>query len=208
MAAAMIDLMGRRFGRLTVTGRDAPSRRTRWICRCDCGETRSVLSANLRRGLATSCGCYREELRHSPKRPGLYVRDHLPEYMAWRNAKHRCYEEGNRYYEIYGGRGIAMCDAWRNDFEQFLRDMGKRPSRTHSLDRIDNNGPYSASNCRWATKTEQCLNRRSTRWLVICGERVSVAAAAERFGVKKSTIYTRLRAGWTDQEAVSVDGRK
>lgn len=202
MAAKLIDLTGQRFGRLLVVSRAESARRARWNCQCDCGQQKSVSSSNLRCGLATSCGCYREELRNSPKRPGLYVRDYAAEYMAWKNAIRRCEDPTIRYYSDYGGRGIFVCKRWRDDFSAFVADMGRRPSAQHTLDRVDNDGPYAPANCRWATPSQQNLNRRNTRWLVIEGERIPLVHAAERFGLPARRIYSRLRRGWSDADAV------
>lgn len=95
-----------------------------------------------------------------------------------------------------------MCERWRNDFAAFLADMGEKPGPGYSIDRIDNERGYEPGNCRWATPALQTLNRRCTRWLSLRGERVAVADASRRFGVRRCTIYGRLRSGWTEEEAV------
>ncbi len=184
-----LSLEGQRFGRLVALVQ-APSTRTpggtimfRWSCQCDCGNTTTVSRSNLRSGQVVSCGCLKRDLQttHGEARR----RRQGPEYMSWLSAISRCENPKRRSWPLYGGRGIRMCDRWRQSFEAFLADMGRRPTHQHSLDRINNDGDYEPGNCRWATPKEQAQNRRaprSARSLTLRGEQAIGAVTAEAVG--------------------------
>lgn len=188
---------GMRFGIVTtVEAIKLPCRRgTFWRCLCDCGNTSIKYSGFLRTGKARSCGCVKGANR-------THQMSGTPEYKAWDNARSRCYREKDRKYPLYGGRGIRMCAEWRDSFSAFIADVGLKPSSNHSLDRINGNGNYEPSNCRWATAVEQNNNRSINRHLVFGGETMTVAEAARRTGIPHATILGRLDAGKSDAEAV------
>jgi lambda repressor-like predicted transcriptional regulator len=123
-------------------------------------------------------------------------------YKSWLNAKGRCFNPNVPKYARYGGRGITMCPEWRASFAAFLADMGECPPGL-TLDRIDNNGNYRPGNCRWATRHEQQRNKRNNRFVELDGVRMAAAGAAERLGLRQDTLRNRLRAGWSDVEAVN-----
>lgn len=162
------DLTNKVFYKLTVLNRSHKTHNGHWVwnCKCECGNEKKIYATNLVRGLTKSCGCYRVEvsgnanLSHGHCR----VKNRSAEYRSWCSALVRCNNKNNRKYNDYGGRGITVCDRWANSFENFLQDMGLKPSNKHSLDRIDNDGNYEPSNCRWATPKQQTRNKRNNIW--------------------------------------------
>jgi len=150
------DLTGKRYGRFTVikiSERDS-SGRTKWICRCDCGCEKIVCGEHLVNGHTKSCGCLRRELLT------IHGKNKSPEYRTWQAMKTRCESKNSTQYLDYGGRGIKVCERWRNSFNDFYEDMGDKPSKEYSIERKNNDGNYEPSNCVWATRSEQRRNQR------------------------------------------------
>jgi hypothetical protein len=136
------------------------------------------------------------------KLPKDFISTYRAEYCAWVNMKHRCYTTTHKAYCNYGARGIIVCDAWLNDVVQFVDDMGPRPGKGYSLDRIDNNGNYEPSNCRWTIRTEQQWNRRVTRMITAHGRTQNIKEWSEETGLKMNTIRWRIKMKLSPEEIV------
>lgn len=202
------DLTGLRFGKLLVLGRALnKGKSTRWLCDCDCGRTVTVYGGKLHLGTQVSCSCHRNAQNRTQHI--THGKSRSKEYSVWNTARGRCHNPTDQAYGNYGARGIYMCQEWRDGFAAFDRDMGPRPTSRHTLERIDNNGPYSPDNCCWATRKAQCQNRRFLRPVTIRGVTFpTVTAAAEHYGLGESTLRFRLNDGISPDEAVNRTARQ
>lgn len=162
--------------------------------KCFCGATFESYKYNVFSGHTKSCGCLGRLRSENASFKN-------PAYRVWQQMRSRCSNPRATGFDKYGGRGIAVCVEW-GSFERFLADMGPRPSRDHTLDRIDNNEGYSKENCRWATRNEQANNTRRNHFIEFDGQALTVAQWAERVGVKQNTLLYRLRRGWPVNEAL------
>lgn len=195
-------LSGARFGRLTVSHRVWPNMNgnTRWVCICDCGMEVTITAIQLRRsrGSSESCGCLRRDRTVEAVR--THGKSRTPVYTAWHGMMRRCHDDSRPDYHRYGGRGILVCEHWKT-FENFYQDMGD-PPKGMTLERKDNDGPYSSDNCKWATRAEQGANTSRVRRVIIGGVEMSLKAACEKIGIKPATAYMRIHRGASTEEAL------
>lgn len=200
------DLSGCRFGRLTVISRaENKGSRVCWLCLCDCGGTTITRGDTLRGGTAESCGCLQKEgMSARTKTHGMH---RTKIYAVWQSMKHRCHTPTHKAYHRYGGRGITVCDRWMDSFENFVSDMGDRPTKGHSIERIDNNKGYSPDNCKWATSREQNNNTSSTVKISFLGKTQSIAQWAREYGLHPSTLGKRLKY-MSVHDALNTPSRK
>jgi hypothetical protein len=190
-----IDLSGEKYGRLKVIERakpiPSPSRpHTAWLCACECGKKVVIKTNSLRTGNARSCGCLRVDVQKSKSGPKV---KHQTEYNTWCRIKARCLNKKSKDYPNYGGRGITMCDDWVKSFYRFFDDMGPRPSKSYSIDRIDNNKGYCPENCRWATTSQQSRNKRNNRIISFNGKTMILQDWANELGICWTTLNERLQ---------------
>lgn len=192
------DLTGYVSGRLTVIKmvEEKYRRITQWLCKCECGNTKVLRRDNITgKNPHLSCGCLAKEalLRCATVHGATKNGSPTPEYRSWQKMIQRCTNPNGNAYHHYGGRGITVCDRWLHSFENFLVDMGERPSLSHSIDRIDTNKGYSPDNCRWATKKEQSRNTRRNIMVTYNGKTQCISAWAEELGINKKTLSDRIK---------------
>lgn len=189
----IINLTGKRFGKLVVIERSPNNHRQEayWKCKCDCGGESLTPGWNLRSGKTISCGCHGRQVL--PLSRTTHGKSHTAEYKCWSLIRNRCFNSSYQEFHLYGGRGVTVCQRWES-FELFYADMGLRPGASYSIDRFPNpSGNYEPGNCRWATPAEQARNRRSN-WLLSLENTVLCAGdVAKLIGIKPATLCSRLR---------------
>lgn len=211
MRGKLTDLTGRRFTRLTAIARNGSDKHgtAKWLCVCDCGNYKTVRADKLLTGQVMSCGCLAKETRvrtatEMSRRNTTHGQSGTRLYYIYDNMIKRCYDASSEKYKSYGERGITVCDEWLHSREAFFKWANASGYKDNlTLDRIDVNGSYSPSNCRWATAKVQANNRRSNRVLTLNGESHTVAEWADILGVNASTIYGRIYRGLNAEQALS-----
>jgi hypothetical protein len=203
------DLTGEVFYRLTVLAeapRKAQCHSTRWLCRCECGTVKTYTSDQLRKGRVKSCGCLRSENLSMARRKHDESKTRL--YKKWTGIITRCYNPKCKSYKNYGGRGITMCEEWRNSYEAF-RDWALAHGFREGLqiDRIDTNGNYCPSNCRWITSKQNQRNRTNNRLLTAFGVTQPMSVWCEEFDINEGTLRKRMKLKWTMEDALTVPVR-
>lgn len=208
------NLAGQKFGRLTAIEDIGKTKRGRvWRCLCECGQQTNSVSTYLKNGHKKSCGCLHAD---SARISGFKQRTHgyttfdkkwtASEYGVWMSMKARCGNPKTAGYKRYGGRGIFVCERWMK-FENFIIDMGARPTNKHSLDRIDTNKGYEPKNCRWADQMQQAQTRTNVRQICAFGQTLTAAMWERKTGITALTIRNRIDAGWPTEDAVTKPKR-
>lgn len=182
---------GEKFGRWKFISLAENSLKGLFVC--DCGTEKILYHKSVRLGQSKSCGCLRDELAsiHQRRHGHTFKHGCSPEYRAWSEMKKRCLNRNLKSYARYGGRGIKVCKRWMR-FENFLTDLGLRPSQKHSLNRADNNGNYTPKNCLWSTAQEQVRNRSITIFIKYKGKKMTLMDLADKSGLSWSLLYQRI----------------
>ncbi len=196
-----IDLTNKKFGKLKALeykGRNKSG--GVWRCLCDCGKEVFILGGNLRKGKTQSCGCYRFGLRQTHGKVNTRI------YRIWKGIKQRCINVKHNFYKDYGGRGITICDEWRNDFQAFYDwAITHGYSDDLTIDRINNDGNYEPSNCRWTTNKTQQRNKRTNHLVMYKGEIHTIAEWSEIFDIPYNALYLRLVVrNWSVEKAFTT----
>lgn len=203
MGKPLADITGQVFGRLTVLKRDSfANGKTRWLCRCECGQSTVVIGQLLRNGKTRSCGCLRADraAERATKHGGYVGRKPTRTMRIWKNMIQRTSNPNCPMYARYGGAGIGVCETWQA-FEGFVADMGEAPEGL-TLERIDNRRGYGPDNCKWATYAEQNRNKSSTKLLTLNGKTQVAADWIAELGLTDAQVYKRIRRGWSDEEVL------
>lgn len=215
-----VNLSGKRYGRLVVIKLDhvqkLPSGKNEmfYLCKCDCGKSKVIRASSLRNGYTQSCGCYMKEMLS--KRQSVHNMSKSTLYKAWCNMKARCFNTRRKDYCDYGGRGITMCEEWK-DFEVFkewamkngFKEEKVKGKNILSLDRVDVNGNYCPDNCRWATDKEQANNKRNTRRFYYKGKNLTAREWSDLLGINYGTLVGRLhKSSWSVEKALTEPIRK
>lgn len=203
-----LDLTNQKFNRLTVLGKsDKKGEKVMWKCQCDCGNIIYVATCNLRGNKFKSCGCLKNEklIQRSTK----HNKCHTRLYLIWKAMKQRCYNQNNKEYNCYGGRGITICDEWKNDFKSFY-DWSIQNGYKENLfiDRINNDSNYEPSNCRWADRKTQNNNTRHNHLITYDGKTLTLSQWAELYNLSYGCLKSRIKNGWSIEKALTTPTRK
>ena len=208
-AKQRLDLTDHRFGRLQAICYEGTTKHQKslWLCRCDCGNEVRVTTGVLMKGESRSCGCLQaERTKQSNTTHGEACK--TVEYTTWNNIKKRCYDTKDKNFHLYGARGIKVSEEWVQSYENFLRDMGRKPDKSYSIERIDNSKGYSKENCRWATSKEQSRNTRRNNNISFNGRTQCLTDWAKEVGISHSTLSCRLfRYGWSIEKALNTPNK-
>jgi len=196
-------MVGERFNSLTVLKELKDRNKNGHIlysCKCDCGNIKTILGASIRSGSTKSCGCL------VTKTNGKHLKEKSKIYKTWIGIKTRCFNKNSNIYKNYGGRGISMCETWK-DFNVFYKDMGDVPNGM-SIDRIDVNGDYKKSNCKWSNHKEQSRNKRNNNFITYKGTTKCLTEWCEELNMPLNTFSNRLKRGWSIEKTIETKVRK
>ena len=207
----LIDLTGRRFGKLTVIGiankkKNGKDRHRRWLCKCDCGNDVVVATDKLNRGDTKSCGCLKIEISKEKiikyGKPNIkHGKSRTRIYNIYNHMTRRCFDKKDQNYINYGGRGVTVCREWKNDFSAFYKWSIENGYKEYlTIDRIDNNGNYCPENCRWATNEEQQNNKRNNVFIEINGLKMTISQVAKKAGLSEKAMWWRVKNGWSGKD--------
>ena len=200
----------KKYNRLTIVKTTQKMSNRGWNetyaeCVCECGNKKELLLSTVKAGIIKSCGCLQRDrlkevaTKHGESRRGKRTLT----YNSWSSLRDRCNNKNSKDNKTYIERGIKVCKRW-NKYENFLKDMGKRPSKEYSIDRIDNNKGYFKENCKWSTFTEQMNNTTRTHWIEYRGQKQSLAEWCKELDMNYSTVATRMHRGWTEERALTT----
>lgn len=197
-----LDLKGLKFGFWKVLRRTKNRHnKSMWICRCRCGKEKAISGSSLKSGTTTKCGSCNISINRR-KHGFCLKKSKPPEYHIWNSIKNRCLNPNIKQYKNYGGRGINICDRWRYSFYNFLVDMGPKPDKGYSIDRIDNNKGYYPENCRWATIKQQSNNRFSS--IEFNGEKYSKKQLSKKLNKCRFFVSEKLKQGFSIEEIINM----
>lgn len=208
MGRPLVDISGQRFGRLVVIARGASGAgRSYWLCRCDCGAEKQVAANALKSHGTKSCGCLNRQVSAARNGEEKFIHGgaRTKLYVVWQSMRRRCYEKTCAAYKHYGARGIRICEPWSEfkTFQSWAKSSGYKQGL--SIDRIDVDGNYCPSNCRWATAEQQANNRRNNVMISFQGSRKTISQFARERGFPPSTIHQRIRVlGWSVERALTT----
>jgi hypothetical protein len=196
------NISGQKFNFLTAIKFEySKNNRHFWLFKCDCGNEKIIGKTYVLNDHTKSCGCWK--LQNNRTIGITHNQSKTREFEIWLGIKKRCLNKNCHAYKDYGARGIMICDKWLISFEEFLADMGHAPSELYSIDRIDNNGNYEPSNCRWVTRKEQNNNTRRNRIFSYEGNNYTLSNLCDKLGLKYKLIYDRVtKLNWSLEEAI------
>lgn len=200
-----VDYTGRRYGKLVVLERGERNEKRKlysWICQCDCGNTATVIGADLRNGNTISCGCMSSR-KVAGDRTRTHGLAHKPIYNVWCAMRNRCQNTNQKSYKDYGAKGIRVCDKWQT-FEGFYEDMGSTYKEGLTIERKDLTGNYCLENCEWITKEQQALNKSNLVTITYKGVTAPLVIFCNEMNLKSRTVYFRLRRGWSVEKALET----